>query len=373
MTALTPTRSSPRPLLGPWLASRSGWIGIDIGTVATKLAQVERAGQGFRLAAHWIIDNQGAEPLSKSTLLASGSLPFKSQLAQVRSVFRGRRAAASLPLSLMEVRSIELPAGTDEELRNMMHEELLADAAETIELCFDYLATQAADSAEGDMGTYSLFAAPTGVATSTANSLRQAGFECEVLDSLPCALARATQLCEPAEYQTPLAALDFGYASALLVVAKGGQLLFTRQLRGCGLQMLLKPVQQRLQLTDDEAKQLLSRYAVPSTSDSSPLAALAKTAQAIMAEPLAHVATELKRTFDFLDLQFRSITPKKLILVGGGALLPALPSTLAEETGLPTRLWSMPPENGQAARPEEAMFGVAAALSSLAWEAAACT
>jgi len=222
------------------------------------------------------------------------------------------------------------------------------------------------------MGTFSVFATPSSIATSAANSLSHAGFECEVLDSLPCALARAAALCEPDDPAIPLAVLDFGFSSAVLVVAKGGQLLFTRQLRGCGLQMLLKPLQDGLKLSAAEAQHLLCRYAARSAADASPLAALAKAAHGMIAEPLNQVVAEVKRTLDFLDLQFRSIVPKKLILLGGGALVPSLPNALAEETGLPARLWSLAASDA-AGQPEQALFGVAAALSSLAWEALPCT
>jgi Tfp pilus assembly PilM family ATPase len=355
----------------PWIKSRRGWIGIDIGTVATKLAQVERVGDSLQLTAHWIIDSYGGSPLTKDRLQCHGCLPFQPQLREARSMFRGRRAAATLPLSMTALRSLELPAGSDDELRNMIHEELLADSTDGAELCFDYLPAQAADSSEGDMGAFSVFAAEADVAMSAANSLCRAGLDCEVLDSLPCALARATQLCEPAESEKPLAALDFGYSSALLVVAKGGQLLFARQLRGCGLQMLLKPLQDGLKLSAAEVQQLLGRYANPSAAESSPLVALAKTAHTMIAEPLAQVVAEVKRTLDFLDLQFRSIVPKKLILLGGGAMVPALPTALADETQLPTRLWSLPSAMNEP-QPDEAFFGVAAALSSLAWEAGPC-
>jgi len=371
MTALAPTLDAQKSAFHPWLKCRRGWIGVDIGTVATKLAQVERVGDTLELTAHWIIDNYGGLPLTKDRVQSHGCLPFQSQLHEARSMFRGRRAAATLPLSMIELRSLELPTGSDDELRNMIHEELLADSSDGTGLCFDYLPTQAADSVEGDMGSFSVFAVGAGVATSTASSLCRAGLDCAVLDSLPCALARAIQLCEPAESEKPLAALDFGYSSAVLVVAKGGQLLFARQLRGCGLQMLLKPLQDGLKLSPAEVQQLLGRYANPSAADSSPLSALAKTAHAMIVEPLAQVVAEVKRTLDFLDLQFRSIVPKKLILLGGGALVHALPAALADETQLPTRLWSLAAAD-KAPQPDEALFGVAAALSSLAWEAAPC-
>jgi type IV pilus assembly protein PilM len=373
MTALLSPLAPTSKLCQPWLKCRRGWIGIDIGTAATKLAQLERVGNRIQLVGSWIIEDYGGQPLTRESLASAGMLPFQSQLSEARAMFRGRRAAATLPLAMTDVRVLELPAGSDDELRNMMHEELLTEMNERADLCFDYLPTQPADSAEGDMGTYSVFATPASIAACSAHSLRAAGVECEVLDSLPCALARAAHLCEPEASQTPLAALDFGYSSAMLVVARGGQLLFTRQLRNCGLSMLLKPLQDGLRLSAAEARQLLAHHSNTAASNSSPLAAIAKSAQGMIAEPLAQVVAEVKRTLDFIDLQFRSIVPKKLIVLGGGAVVPALPAAIAEETGVPTRLWALPSSGDQPARADEALFGVAAALSSLAWETPPCT
>jgi Tfp pilus assembly PilM family ATPase len=372
MLSLAMSPTSRNSLFQPWRNSRHGWIGVDIGSVATKLVQLERVGDNLQLKAHWIIDRYSCDLLTKESLQGQGRLPFQSQLREARSMFQDRSAAATLPVTMTELRSLELPAGSDDELRNMIHGELLADSAPGFEFSFDYLPTQAADSAEGEMGTFSVFASPASIATSAANSLSCAGFDCEILDSVPCALARATALCEPDLSETPLAALDFGFSSAVLIVAKGGRLLFTRQLRGCSLQMLLKPLQDGLKLSAVEAQQLLCRYTTGLPLDASPLAALAKAAHGMIAEPLNQVASEVKRTLDFLDLQFCSIVPKKLILLGGGAIIPALPNILAEETDLPTRLWALPTADSPSPT-EEALFGVAAALSSLAWEATSCT
>src|SRR6478736_3017229 len=114
MTALAPTLAPRKSTFQPWLKSRRGWIGIDIGTVATKLAQVERVGDRMQLTANWIIDDYGDEPLTREVLLGRGSLPFQSQLKDSRSMFRGCLAAATLPMPLTELRSMELPQGSDD-------------------------------------------------------------------------------------------------------------------------------------------------------------------------------------------------------------------------------------------------------------------
>ena len=63
-----------------------GWIGVDIGTVATKLAQIERVGDSLQLTAHWIIDSYSGDPLTKDSLQSRGCFPFQSQLQEARSL-----------------------------------------------------------------------------------------------------------------------------------------------------------------------------------------------------------------------------------------------------------------------------------------------
>lgn len=366
-SALSPRGSPARS----WLRPRRGWIGLDIGTSATKVVQLERLGDTLRIAAHWLIDDYSGGLLTADGLRSAGPFPLHAQLQAVRSTFRGRNTAANLPLAMTVLRSLELPAGSDDELRNMIHDELQADdaAAGPVDYCFDYVQTQSGSSAEDNLPTFSVFAVPHDTALATANGLSRAGLDCEVLDSLPCALARATMLGSNADPQSPIAALDFGYSSAILIVARDGHLLFSRQLRGHGLLALLKPIQDGLHLTAAEATPLISQPFASLALQSPSVAALTNAATALLAEPLAQMAAEVKRTLDFLDLQFRSIFPRQLLLLGGGALLPAVPKVLAEETELGVHLWSMPRADDDAPWPEAPLFGVAAALSALAWRA----
>ena len=363
---------TPRLLkLGPLLRSRRAWIGIDIGSAATKLVQLERVEGEVRFAARWLVDEYPDGMLTRGFFEQASGLPFQAQLKNARAAFRGRRSAATLPTTVTDLRSLELPAGTDNELRSMIQEELQAESPDNNrELCFDYVPTPSPDSSEGNLNSFGVFAVAKDVALRTANALAAAGLDCEVLDSHACAVARAVELCEPVESKSPIAALDFGESSAVFVLTREGKPLFTRQLRGWGLHALLTPLQEGLRLSASEAKHLLTRN--QQCPESSSLASLAHTAQNMIVEPLSQFTAEVKRTLDFIDLRFRSIIPKQLILFGCGALVSHLPDTIARNTGLPVRPWSLPSVGQQPPRPDDALFGVAAALSSLAWETRGC-
>src|SRR5687767_4953723 len=100
---VTSVRGSTRPT--------SGWIGVDIGACAVKLAQVEQRGDSWRMTARWVIEHMTADPISPNAL-ADGELANQiDALKQARRMFRGRRTAATLPTSYVDLRALDLPTG----------------------------------------------------------------------------------------------------------------------------------------------------------------------------------------------------------------------------------------------------------------------
>ena len=123
----------------PWLVPSSrGWIGIDVGSRAIKMAQVERSGEQFHITRRWLV-NQDDDPLTE-TALKQGKLGNQQlRLGDYRGMFSGSDSAACLSMSFNTLRSIELPAAAPEEMRDMVREELAADGDKRGEdYVFDY-------------------------------------------------------------------------------------------------------------------------------------------------------------------------------------------------------------------------------------------
>src|SRR5688500_16081633 len=119
------------------LPAKRGWIGMDVGTRAIRLAQVERDGAGWRLAGRWIICDESQAPLKAQAFQDGTFSRIASDFESLRKMFRGESAAISLPSSVVEMRSLELPVGTPEELLAMVQEELSAESADSRERAFD--------------------------------------------------------------------------------------------------------------------------------------------------------------------------------------------------------------------------------------------
>ena len=112
-------------------ASRQqGWIGVDLGTSAVKLAQVERAGRApsggwsWRLVHARVIRRTPADPVDHGR---DGALEWWDRVCRSQRLhegFVGRRAACVLPTGKADLRAIHLPEGSPVERRAMIANEL---------------------------------------------------------------------------------------------------------------------------------------------------------------------------------------------------------------------------------------------------------
>lgn len=356
----------------PLLQARRGWIGVDVGSRAIKLAQVERDGAGFRLAGRWVIDSED-EPLLKTPAFQDGTFArTTAQVEKVRGMFRGSAATLSLPSSVVEMRSLELPSGSPEELLAMVQDELSADdTAESGERAFDLWHCGDPSHAD-DVSRLTVVSLQKDVAARVAADLLRTGLHCQVLDAVPCALARAVRMCDPNNASEPAAALDLGYSSAMLAVVVDGRPTFCRAFRGCGLQALMQPLQDKLGVSPAECRQLLRQFGLGGCKEAAGSAAAQATLQIISA-PLENLVGELQRTWSFLNQQYRELVPQRVWLFGGGASIRNLPAHLSGRTGVPTQFWQLNGGRSESCDASEALFGGAAALSALAWEAGTCT
>lgn len=355
--------------LGTMKRAKLGWIGVDIGSQAIKLVQLERTGTSLHIAARWTLVDPTAGILQREDLCAEGLQKRLCDMKKLRRLFVGQACAAVLPMSLVDFRTLEIPAGDATEQRRMVAEELAADLGqEPADLAFDFWPISRSPAAGEELTQVATLAVPLSVAAGVAKQLLQAGLECQTLDGVPCALARAVAMAEtPLDDQVSLA-LDLGYRSPLLVLVKQGRPVFSRILRAGSLQSIMRPLIDQLQLSPAECNQLLSSYGVPAPHQ--PVSLVAQKTMPLIAAPLHQLVDEVTRTTDYMAQQFRGLQPRQLWLFGGGSQINHLDAYLGDKLQIPTSLWNLPGEPPDASA---ALYGQATGLSALAWEVAACT
>ena len=218
-------------------------------------------------------------------------------LRRARCVFRCRRAAVALSASYTTHRYLDLPYGEDEELRRMVSEEIEADAVSgTSERCFDYWPTLTSPNTNNAMVQLSVIDIDRNHSLTLASNLFNAGLDCRLLDGVPCALARAVQMFAPQQTETPKVILDIGYSSTVFVAVVHWAPVFTRILRGCGLDAIIQPIQNSLSLTASESLQLVRRMGLGPAQSGSPPDAAAHVVHQLGSEPGTRWRTEMVRT-----------------------------------------------------------------------------
>jgi len=346
----------------------NGWIGVDVGTATIKLAQVERRGNRWRLAASLIVqrDDVSAGQSNDSEGLVQRAL---RSVATMTAGFKGRRTACLLPTSVMEFQTFDIPDSSDDETEQMIQQELEGSAegdGEPREFGF----WRTSDSStKKDVSPVTVVSVSRRIASAAAAGLLDAGLRCQVIDGLPFALSRAASMALPNHEVQPVATLSWGYSSALLTIAKNGQPVFARSLRDCSLSEWINPICENLGISPDECRHMLAMYGLNASPNRPAAEDVSEAISQLTADPLNRIVDELRKTLSYVQQQFPNLVPDRLLLFGGGATIRNIAATLTQSVGIESTVWQLTPEladRPESIDPSQALLGPAIALSALA-------
>ena len=353
-----------------------GWIGLDLGHCGIVIAQLQRSSEGVRIAASAEVPRT-ANPRTDQEPPETYRDVSERELQAARMLvpgLSGRAAACVLPMSVTELTHVGVPHAEPAEQFAMVANELQETFAEGRgERQFDFwcsgLPKGEKSSALMDLDVISVSERRT---APVAESLGGAGLDCRVLDGLPHAVARAVALAAPHHFDRPLAGAHLGHDSAVFVLARGGIPVFTRHFRNGGTHRIVAKVGESLGLVQREAVHVLREFGLPDkdATDGSDRQ-LQDVIAELVSETVNGIVEEMGRTRAYLSTLGSEVVPEGVCLLGDGAAIRNLAPYLSEKTGLSVWNWDLPgAERDQAGhgRTCPALLGVAAALSSIAWE-----
>jgi type IV pilus assembly protein PilM len=359
------------------LSQQVGWIGVDVGTHTVKLAQVVRDGLSVRLHRAAVIQRPTA--WNSEDVLAQEQ-PITSQ-NEIRAAldcgeFKGRNAVCALPMNVCQLRSLNIPPGTDSERRTIIADELAEDWAELQSpMEFDFWEMEPARGDKpSDAFNVSVLAASRHWIGQVWRDCRRAGLDCWGIDGVPLAMARAVAMVGGLGGGRRALAIDWGFSNTTLCIVGDERPLYSRRIQDCAFGQILEAIMQRFDVSLDEAQHLaeseglVGSKAVP-TANSATAAAITEAA----ASALDELVRQISRTTQFTEMQRRHLQPTAVWLLGGGASLKNIAPYLSDALSLPVHILSLLPAEEPiacAAGARSAVFGAAAALSAMAWRAA---
>ncbi len=364
-----------------------GWTGVEVSCHCLNMAQVRKVQDRWQLAAVWSVDhpvpysvNADANPsnaeetfgwLSSEDILACGLSPTVSLLDKLDSLFVGNACAATLNDGLIAYRELDLPTSDDTDSQSMV----LSEVATEMECDLDDILTDCwalpqnrPRATTTSFGTVSL---KRSTAMMLASDLLNAGFECQVLDAMPCAMARATYMAlenSNLVIQPPTLAIDLGYQHATITLVDNGRPILTRTLRNSGLLQLLKQIAATFEVSLADAQTLLfqSHSCRPLGPDRSH--DFADPLQQKRNDYLMSLVSEIEKTTVYISRTCREFIPSQILLMGGGVRLPEVRQAIEQRVEMPTQFWSIDMSANLFGTKHAGVYAIASALSALAWE-----
>jgi Tfp pilus assembly PilM family ATPase len=353
-----------------------GWIGVDIGTHAVKLAQVVRDGGIARLHRAAVIQRPTAWLGDDSQALGQ---PESSKL-EIRAArgcggFSGRSAVTLLPMNVCQLRGMSVPPGDLRERRTMIEDELSPEWEEQrVAMEFDFWELESGQAERGaDSFNVNMLAVTRPWISQVARDCRDSGLSCWAVDGVPLAMARAVALAGGTISGRRALAVDWGFSNTTMCVVGESRAWYTRRASNCAFRQALEAIAGTLGVTLDQAQHLADAHGVPlstgeDTADTKVQAAIGDA----VSTTVSGLCEQLMRTLQFLEMQRRHLHPMSVWLMGGGASMRNIGPWLAQQLQIPVHVWSLPREEGidAAEGSSSALFAGAAALSALAWRAA---
>jgi Tfp pilus assembly PilM family ATPase len=340
-------------------------VGIDIGCHSVKIVQLEAGAGTVRPRVCRVVPHATRlDPLDPNQCLNEIERTLNRAWSS-RSRWWPLPAACTLSMNLMTFRTIELPESENTPTSPQQWQEVFLAESEAGagSWVVEGWPTQVEAPTRGSRA-FATLGVDESFASAIAATLWRCGLDCQVLDGLPFAMARAVT---GTSNVGPVAVIDWGESAMTLTVVNEGRPHFTRILRDCELRSLTSAMMRSLQLESEQCRQVLEGYGFgqsPGGPDTSEMSAMVAE---ISAPYLSRLAEELRRTWVFLQ-HLAGQTPTRVILMGGGATLKMSASIVRSSMPVPTVVWTMPQSSNSADRsgPTSAPFGPALALASLA-------
>lgn len=287
-----------------WLPFKKPFWGIDIGASSVKVVRLSPTRHGVKLLDIGLKELPPEEDFREENIAAAlDELIHEKGRPKAVVNFSGRTPV---------IRYLSLPVMPKDELAEAIKWEAKKLVSTPIEeTVLDYVIAGGKQEQEVKRYEIILVVAEKGLVKEQWSILQRAGLEIAAIDVNPLSLLNAVRLNYPNDLTGNLVYIDLGAAKTDITILKEGILKFTRRLEMGGDQ-ITRRLERELDLSYDQAEKLKREKGMSAEEG----------AQAVIKSEIDRFIVEIQRSVDYYRAQFREGVFKKIILMGGGALLP---------------------------------------------------
>ena len=321
--------------LARWPTGSCGPIGIDLGAHTVKAVQVRRNGEAVSFVAT-------ASLVRRSESETIQEIAGRLQNVLQRQNFRGRDVVLAAPAKRLESDLLELPPrASGAPLETLARVELgrsaRLDAVPFEMACWD-LPTADRPSAGTSMMAVALRCAD---AEELVDQFAAAGLIVRAIDAAACACSRVVGSAPDEQAMT--AVVDLGWTGFRLSLIGRGIVTYQRLLSDAGLAALHQEVAKRIDVAPDIAQFAIRSIGVASMPDTAVVTEIdpgeAMRIRTIIARHVEVLATELAASFAFAAHRFPELPLKRLVIGGGGSLIPGLTQAIGSRLKISAEAW----------------------------------
>ncbi len=293
-------------------------LGIDIGSHSIKAVKLRGKRGSYTLEkAAWTRIPEAEGERSIGSVLLGFLKNHKIKDRTVASVISGQSVT---------VRHLYLPHMPERDLKEAVKWELRREMSfPSNELIVDYVVT--GGGGENKLSLM-VFATRKGDVNEIVKVFKEASIDLMVLDAVPTAMLSAFDINNTWEKGVNYAMLDLGASGTTLAIFKDRCLGFVREISFSG-NGLTQSIMDALSLPHDDAEGLKISCGVSSTDEER-----GRKVREILLPLIDGLVTELHRSFDYYQAQFRQGGISRVFLSGGTARLKGLDTLLSELLGI---------------------------------------
>jgi len=307
-------------------------IGLDIGSSAIKVAELKETKKGYQLVNFGMVSIP-PEVIVDGAIMNTGAIVDAIRTLLAERKIKTKDVVTSVSGQSVMIRKITMPAMSAEQLDEQIHWEAAQYIPfEISDVNLDFQILNPGD-AEGNMEVL-LVAAKKEIINDYTSVLTEAGLVPAVIDVAAFSLQNMYEVNYPVMENEVIALVNVGASLMNIVVVRGGQYTFSRDI-SMGGNLFTEEIQKQLSVGYEDAELLKKGGSGKGDTEE----VMRKEVDMVIREVSEQIASEVARSLDFYSAAAPADAHiNKIWLCGGSCRISGLAEAISKNQNLPVEI-----------------------------------